>query len=381
MSSASGALPLDKLIAEAQRVMSICNACRYCEGFCAVFPALERRLEFNEADVHYLANLCHNCGSCLYACQYAPPHEFQLNFPRTLAQVREKTYERFAWPGALGALFRRNGLVVSLATAAAIAFLFLFTALVSDSTRLFQAFSDAQGSFYAVLPHSAMVALFGGVSIFVALSLLASFLRFWPALGEDLGDFLRAGSFAAGLRDALTLRYLDGGSGEGCTYPNDRPSKARRVFHHLTFYGFMVCFASTSVATLYHYAFGWKAPYPMASVPVVLGIVGGLGLLVGPAGLLWLKARRDRELTDPAQTGMDSGFLALLFLVSATGLALLFLRETRALGVSLAVHLGTVLALFLTLPYGKFVHALYRVAALVRFHLERKRPLPSIGAE
>ena len=72
---------LEQLVEEAQRVLSICNACRYCEGYCAVFPALERRLEFSENDVHYLANLCHNCGACLYACQYAPPHEFQLNFP------------------------------------------------------------------------------------------------------------------------------------------------------------------------------------------------------------------------------------------------------------------------------------------------------------
>jgi citrate/tricarballylate utilization protein len=71
----------------------------------------------------------------------------------------------------------------------------------------------------------------------------------------------------------------------------------------------------------------------------------------------------------------------LLLLVSATGLALVFLRETRAMGVLLAVHLGVVLALFLTLPYGKFVHALYRFAALVRFHLERRRPRPGIAPE
>ena len=75
-------LRLEELVEEAQRVLSICNACRYCEGYCAVFPALERRLAFDEQDVHYLANLCHNCGACLYACQYAPPHEFQLNFAR-----------------------------------------------------------------------------------------------------------------------------------------------------------------------------------------------------------------------------------------------------------------------------------------------------------
>ena len=78
---------------------------------------------------------------------------------------------------------------------------------------------------------------------------------------------------------------------------------------------------------------------------------------------------------------MDVGFLMLLFLTSLTGLLLLAFRETRAMGVLLALHLGAVMALFLTLPYGKFVHALYRFAALVRFHIERKRPLPQIGGE
>ena len=157
--SAADPLPLNALIGEAQRMMSICNACRYCEGYCAVFPALERRLEFSPGDVHYLANLCHNCGACLYACQYAPPHEFRLNFPRALAQVRERTYREYAWPGFLGRLFEKNGVVVSVATAAAIAFLFVFTALLSDPARLFTAYGDAQGSFYAVLPHGTMVAL------------------------------------------------------------------------------------------------------------------------------------------------------------------------------------------------------------------------------
>jgi citrate/tricarballylate utilization protein len=226
-----------------------------------------------------------------------------------------------------------------------------------------------------------MVTLFGAVSIFVTLSFIMGFVRFWPDLGEEVGEFVRVGSFSQALRDALTLKYLDGGSGDGCTYPDERPSYARRTFHHFTFYGFMLCFAATSVATLYHYVFKWPAPYPAGSLPVMLGIAGGVGLLIGPVGLLWLKAKRDPELADTKQTGMDVAFLALLFLVSLTGLLLLFLRETRAMGVLLAVHLGVVLALFLTLPYGKFVHALYRFAALVRFHIERRRPLPEIGSE
>jgi ferredoxin len=73
--------------AEVARQLQICNGCRYCEGFCAVFPAMTRRLEFNAADVHYLANLCHNCGACLHACQYAPPHEFAINVPQAMAKA------------------------------------------------------------------------------------------------------------------------------------------------------------------------------------------------------------------------------------------------------------------------------------------------------
>lgn len=106
---------------EVQRQLAICNSCRYCEGFCAVFPAMTRRLEFAQADIHYLANLCHNCGACLHACQYAAPHEFAINVPKAMAKVRLDTYAEYAWPKALGTLYQRNGLTLALATAAGLA--------------------------------------------------------------------------------------------------------------------------------------------------------------------------------------------------------------------------------------------------------------------
>src|SRR5690242_5280337 len=140
--------------AEVNRQMQVCNACRYCEGFCAVFPAMTRRLEFGKADVHYLANLCHNCGACLHACQYAPPHEFAVNVPQAMAKVRRETYATFAWPRPLGALYRRNALVVSIAVAAAFA---LFIALAMARTG---GLWTSPASFYAVVPHGSMVALF-----------------------------------------------------------------------------------------------------------------------------------------------------------------------------------------------------------------------------
>lgn len=81
-------MPATKALVEAERLMTICNSCRYCEGLCAVFPAMEMRRAFSDGDLRYLANLCHECGACYYDCQFSPPHEFDVNVPRTLAQVR-----------------------------------------------------------------------------------------------------------------------------------------------------------------------------------------------------------------------------------------------------------------------------------------------------
>jgi citrate/tricarballylate utilization protein len=331
---------------EAARQLQICNACRYCESFCAVFPAMTRRLAFPAADVHYLANLCHNCGACLHACQYAPPHEFGVNIPRAMAQVRVRTYEDYAWPRAFGALYRRNGMAVAMALVVAIAAFLMASAARTDA--------PANANFYAVFSHGTMATLFGAAFLWAVLALGIGAARFWR--GQHPGA-ASGPAMAEAAKNALTLTYLDGGHGEGCNESSDRFTLARRHFHHATFYGFLLCFASTCVATLYHYALGLHAPYAITSLPVVLGTLGGIGLVV-----------------DPKQRPMDRAFILLLLLVSFTGLALLAWRGTAAMPVLLAAHLGTVMALFLTLPYGKFAHAVYRCAALLKHTIEKRQP-------
>ncbi|HYD66896.1 tricarballylate utilization 4Fe-4S protein TcuB [Azospirillum sp.] len=364
-------MPGTDVLKEAERIMTICNACRYCEGHCAVFPAMERRLAFGRADLNYLANLCHNCGSCYHHCQYAPPHEFAVNIPQTFTELRAQTYRDYAWPGFLARLFERNGLAAGLITAAALALFMVATVALVEPAALT---GRHGGNFYAVIPHNVMAGVFGAVALYVALALFMGGRNFWRDMEERGGDFVAPVTFGQALRDALTLRHLGGGSGDGCTYPTQAPSLARRRFHHATFYGFLLCFAATAVATVYHYVFGWAAPYPVFSLPVLLGTVGGIGLIVGPAGLMWLKAKSDPVANGRGRFGMDVSFLVLLMLTSLTGLLLLALRDTGAMGVALAVHLGIVAGLFLTLPYGKFVHAVYRFCALVRYALERARP-------
>jgi citrate/tricarballylate utilization protein len=236
---------------------------------------------------------------------------------------------------------------------------------------------DGSADFYAVIPHGTMVALFGGVFLFVLVAIAVGVSRFWRDQRDETGFDSRSGthrgqsnpvSFRA-LRDVLTLRHLHA-TGVDCVSSEERRTPWRRWFHHCTFYGFLLCFASTSVAAVYHLLLGWEAPYDYTSLPVILGTAGGCGLLVGPLGLLVVRTRRDAALDDPARTGLDESFIALLFLTSLTGLVLLVMRHQSTMGVLLIVHLGSVLALFLALPYGKFVHGLYRAAALVKYSRE-----------
>ena len=357
---------------EAARLMTVCNACRYCEGLCAVFPAMEMRRTFTDGDLNYLANLCHSCGACYVDCQFSPPHEFNVNVPRVLSQVRAQSYAAYAWPSALSGLFVRNGLAISLIAALSVAAFVAGFVAWHDPAALF-AVHTGPGAFYRLMPHKVMVGVFGAAFLYAIVASAMGMRAFWRDIGEPAATLAEPVPLWQAVKDATTLRYLDGG-GAGCYTADEGPADRRRLYHHLTFYGFLLCFASTTTATFYHYLAGREAPYAWYDLPVILGTLGGIGLIVGPVGLMAGKMRRDPDLTDGASLGMDIAFLAMLFLTSLTGLALLALRETAAMGLLLALHLGVVLALFLTFPYGKFVHGLYRFLALVRYARERRSP-------
>jgi citrate/tricarballylate utilization protein len=195
--------------------------------------------------------------------------------------------------------------------------------------------------------------------------------NFWRDIGEPAETLQKPSYLWDAMRDAGKLRYLDGG-GSGCMNDGEKTARDhRRVYHHLTFYGFMLCLASTSTATLYHYLLGREAPYPLWDLPVVLGALGGIGLVIGPIGLMRAKAERDPAMRAPGGRGMEQAFTLMLLGLGVTGLLLLVLRATPAMGTLLAVHLGVVFGFFVTMPYSKFVHGIYRYAALVRFARER----------
>ncbi len=357
---------------ETKRIMQICNACRYCEGFCAVFPAMERRRTFDEGDTSFLANLCHNCGACYHACQYAPPHEFGVNVPATLAERRVQSYADYAWPRAAGRLFEQNGLFVSIAISAVLA-LAVGLMLMLINPALFWGVHIGEGAFYAIMPHTVMAGIPLAITSYVLVAFVVGLRRYWQHTGARWQGM-------PALKDAFasmaTLRYLGGdnaGGSPGCPSSSDKSSNRRKYFHHATFYGFMMCFGSTSLGTLYHYLLGREAPYGYFEAPVLLGTVGGIILCIGTAGLWIEKRNMDQRVLALKTLGMDYAFIWLLFWVSATGLILLALRETSFMGLTLAIHLGLVYGFFLILPFSKFVHGFYRFAALLADSGERTK--------
>ena len=292
--------PAPDAIAEARRQSEICNACRYCEGYCDVFPAMFSERVFSDGDITQLANLCHNCRGCYYACQYTEPHDFALNLPAALADVRAESWERFAWPGALGGLFHRSGVALAAALVLGIAALFL----------ALKAFAPSGGAgFYAYLSHGAMVAIFLPAFLLPVVAIGVGLRRYWSEVG---GGPLRWAHFAEAGRRTANLRNLAGGQGQGCNFEKgDRYSQARRHAHQAAFWGFLLCFGATSAGTVMHYGLGMEAPYGFFSLPKLLGVPGGVLLVLGTGLLAWLKTRADPQL---GASGVWGGAMAFVLL-------------------------------------------------------------------
>lgn len=339
---------------EARRQAQICNSCRYCEGFCAVFPAMHREKIFADGDITQLANLCHNCQNCYHACQYTEPHEFAINIPQILAQTRQESWEDHAWPRGFGKAFHRNGTLIALATMIGIALLFWAAHSLP---------SGGEG-FYAVLSHNAMVAIFLPAFMLPALSLAVSLRKYWRTVG---GTRLQLSDLTDAFGSAARMKNLAGGHGDGCNFEDeDWFSQVRRLLHQMVMYGFLLCFAATSSGTILHYLLDIPAPYSLASLPKLFGVPGGILLSLGTLGMLRLKMQGIPSLMDERVRGGEFGFILLLFFVSTSGLALYVLGATPLLEVALAIHLGAVLAFFLLTPFSKMAHGFYRLAALLR---------------
>jgi citrate/tricarballylate utilization protein len=360
---------LEELLAEAQRQVTVCNACRYCEGYCAAFPAMELREHLAAGDLGYIANLCHDCRACYQACPYTFPHEFEINIPSLLAAARVATYSHYVQPSRASRVFSSGKFLLLVAVA-------LFVVTVGAIVGLglshhLSAPAGHQGDFYSVVSYTAMMVPALVLSVYALITVAVGCVRFF----RDVGGAARPATRSDWLRlagDLVLLRWMRGGGG-GCHYPDpDEPSTQRRWLHQAMAGGFVSAFLATIAAAVEQDMMGIFPPYPLLSVPVMLGLLGGVALIVGTAGLLILKRRDALALANADSRLLDYSLLWSLAAISVTGIGLLVLRNSPVMGPLLIAHLGLVAFFLVTVPYGKFVHAAYRTVALLIWHGERR---------
>jgi citrate/tricarballylate utilization protein len=364
----AGHRPTLKLVfEEAQRQLDVCNACRYCEGMCAVFPSLERRRVLEMGDISQIANLCHDCRACFDACMYSEPHEFELNIPKALSAVRAADYQRYVWPRRVPRFLRGWTGVFSTAVLASLVVILVAVANVGWSGLISR--DEGPASPYELIPYVPLLVVIAVPALYSAVVMLAAARAYWKEVGgAPHGMSPRAVGRAFWY--AATLRYMRGG-GEDCYYPEDeKPSAGRRRLHALVMYGFGLCIVSTAAAAAMQDLFGLEPPYAIVSVPVATGFVGGVGLVAGCAGLLLLKARSSEVTSFAQMTIKDYGLMVALSFLALTGLLTLFVRDTPAFGIVYLIHLASVALSFASAPYSKFVHIVYRFLAVVRDNLE-----------
>jgi citrate/tricarballylate utilization protein len=309
---------------------------------------------------------------------FTAPHEFAIDLPKALSEVRAETYARHAWPLRVAGWMRtpQAGPVVAVAGL----LLALVAVLASGNGPGFLSPHTGPDAFYRVMPYLAMLLPTLALSAFFVAVVWGGVVALVREAHGSLGGLWNRQAWAGAVRDALSLHNL-GGGGAGCYYPQrDRPSSARRVLHSLVFYGFCAAFLSTLVAAFQQDVLHQEPPYPVLGVCVLLGIAGGVGMIAGCCGLLWLRARADRPLGADVMRRMDVAFLVTLDLGAVTGMLTLMLRATPLLGTMLVLHIGVLTALYVTAPYGKFVHGAYRFGALLVSRIEQAHAPPAAGA-
>jgi len=339
---------------EAQRQLGICNSCRYCEGYCGAFQALTRYRSFDTATVTHMANLCHNCRGCYYACQYTEPHEFDLNIPALFANVRAQSWEQHVRPQMITRMMQRSVWPYVLLVA-------LFSVILSAGIGA-PWWSDLP--FYASISHNTMVLIFTPLFLLPLIALGFGVRSYWRSVG---GSKLRLNDIKQALQSAATMKQLSGGQGQGCNYESgERFTSARRWAHQATMYGFLLCLFSTSTATVYHYLLNYSAPYPFFSLPKLFGVIGGILLSVGCIALIYLKRQAEVSLGSTSRHHAEFAFVGLLLAVAVTGLFLYWCKGSSIAGVLLIIHLAVVATFFIAIPYSKMTHGFFRLAALCR---------------
>ena len=345
--------------------VSRCMQCATCSSVCdlaqasgTIFPR-RQILHAHWGLVDQLAAdpavwLCHGCNDCSVRCpRDAHPAD-------AMSAIRALVIEHVGTPRFLARLVGRAGATWPILIGAPVLFWALYIGAVSGFAprRLPLAYSD-------FVPQWMIYSVFIPAALFAVAASFVGAQRTWRAWGAAAG---RQGSLLSGLA-RIVVDVLDHRRFAAC-----RAAAPRRSGHLLLLFGFLGALLTTSALGVLMDVLGVKTPLPWTHPIKLLGNASAILLVAGTVSLVLTRiggaAKVGRSIA------FDSFFLSLVAAVVASGIGAELARVALAPSVALAVyvlHLGTVLSLFLTFPFSKFAHALYRTLAMAHERLAAER--------
>lgn len=298
--------------------------------------------------------LCHQCNDCTTRCpRDAKPGD-------VMAVARSMAVEKLAFPGFMGTIVGKASITWPLLLGAPFAFWIIVLYLIHGFT-----IPEKLVAFHQFVPLWLIYLVFFGVTGAVGLAMLISGVRFWKLLGTS-GK--RSGSFIGKLIPAAIEVATHSRFGKCGT------AKPRRWGHFALMWGFVLAALASGLIIVYMYVLKEELPVPFWHWMKIVGNVGAIFLLVGAFLLLVNRLRPDKAAG--ASTAYDNFFLAVVILVVATGILAEAGRLTMDAGLACwiyLIHLTSVLALFVTFPYSKFAHLVYRTLAMVHEKMTVKK--------
>jgi len=312
--------------------------------------------------------LCHNCGDCSTLCpRGAKPGD-------VLSAIRTYAIGHYAGFPALGKIINDPKKLPILAAIPAVYFLVLGLILKVfgihwlnfSPERVFE-----EGDTVGHIAHHAFFHTWLVDLVFVPASIFAVAI-FAMGLKRMLAD-MHANALLEGKTDKQKIdpkgfiealirvvpTILKHSKFSECGENSERGTP-----HMMVFFGFVGLAIVTGIFFVVLYGFGIHGPYKQFNPVKILANISGIALFIG--GLLMIKNRMAKS-EDQVSTYRDWFLIGLVFGLGATGMLTELSRLADAAFLTYVIyyiHLMFVFVLFISLPFSKLAHLVYRTTAM-----------------
>ncbi len=320
--------------------------------------------------------LCYQCNDCSLRCpRGARPGD-------VMAAIRREAIVHYSVPRWLGNWVNRPGSLPLLLLIPCI-LLGLMVWIRAPLEKYFAASSTPNHiviSYWSQLPQWLLIGFFAPFALLDAVAMAWGVMRFWrdlKACDRAAGRTGRTQSLMASVRSALR-RIILHEDFDLCT-----AERSRMNSHRLVLFGFLgLLVVDLWVLTARFNPLlgnGFAYPFNFWSPWKILANLAGVALLIGCALMIRDRMVRDRMPgTGRKGTWFDWTFLGLAAAAVLTGFGCEVLHYARVDPLRYAmyvIHLATVFALLVLLPYSKFAHMIYRATAMVYAEHTGRQPL------